>query len=389
MRKSLCRRTASCFVALAVLGCRNAENSAGDPKTAGRNDWLEARDSSTVLQLSLDGSVCRTCIRIDRVADLGKGDGPDAFVQYSFRVYRDADARYWVGQGSEIKLFDSAGRYLRKVGAPGSGPGEWRSPWFATDAAGKIRIVDASNARITELDSRFRVDKESPLPGLQINSIAPNGPNSFVTNAWAVASDMIGEPIHVFRDGKIVKSFGGSRVGVLDDLTSQRLVSADGRGHVFLAKPFAYEIEAWTETGERIIGASGPALNRQPVKRGAYDFDRNPLPSEIRGIRSDSLGRLWVLTSHVKEDWRTKFEQRVFPGGQKTLAPKPGTSARAYRFSRIEVIDMATARIIAQLDVPQVLVGFAGPDELWENTTADDDTPVIAIWRVRFAGQGQ
>ena len=76
----------------------------------------------------------------------------------------------------------------------------------------------------------------------------------------------------------------------------------------------------------------------------------------------------------------------MYPNGSKTLAPKAGGSPRDYRFSRIEVIDMAAGKIIAQVDVPQVLNGFVGSDEVWENPLPDADLPVITIWRIQPLG---
>jgi hypothetical protein len=374
------------MIVAAIAGCARSDSAVKSRPGAPDAAWLESRDSTAVRQLTLGASVCKTCIRLEKATELGKGDDPDGFIQHAFRIHRDAKGRYWLVQGSEIKLFDARGKFLRMVGSAGSGPGEWRSPWPATDSDGHIQIADPSNGRVTQLDGNFKVAAETPMPGLDINSIAPAGPNSFVINGWAVASDMIGEPIHVFENGRRVRSFGAGRPGVLNHFTGRRLVSGDGRGHVFLSKPYSFEIEAWTEKGERIIGASGPPLNRHEVLPAGYDFDRNPLPSEVRGIRLDSLGRLWVLTWHVKDDWKTKWEERVYPNGSKTLAPKAGGSPRDYRFSRIEVIDMAAGKIIAQVDVPQVLSGFVGSDEVWENPLPDADLPVITIWRIQPLG---
>lgn len=372
---------AGLVMAAAVAGCTKADTAENIAGAA----WLETRNSVSVRQVTLDPSACNACIGLEEVAELGKSDNPDGFVNFAFRVYRDAKSRYWVVQGSEIKLFDSRGEYLRKVGAAGSGPGEWRSPWFATDSDGRITIADASTGRVTELDGGFKVVAETPLPGLQINSIAPTGPNSFVVNAWAVAADMVGQPIHIFENGQIVRSFGAPKSGVLTDFTGQRLVSGDGRGHVVVSKPYSLDLEVWTDQGERVVGISGPPLNSHEVLPGRYDFDRNPLASEVRGVRLDSLGRLWVLTWRVKDDWKTKYEERVYPNGMKTLALKAGFKPKDSRFSRIEVIDVATGRIIAHVDRPELFAGFVGSVWLWENRMGDE-TPTVAIWRMQPLG---
>jgi hypothetical protein len=295
--------------------------------------------------------------------------------------------RYWLLQGSEIQLFDARGRFLRTVGSVGSGPGEWRSPWIATDSDGRVQIADASTGRVTKLDDKLHVAGETPMPGLEINSIASTGPNSFAINAWAVGPQVIGNPIHLFEDGRIVRSFGAGGSAVLDHFTARRLVSGDRRGHIVVVKPYSFEIEVWTDKGERITGASGPPLNQHEVLPASYDFDRNPLPNEVRGIRLDSLGRVWLLTWHVKKDWKARWEERVSANGRKTIVPRQGGSPRDYRFSRIEVIDLAQGQIIARVDVPQILSGFVGIDELWENPLPDADLPTITIWRIQPFGE--
>jgi hypothetical protein len=344
--------------------------------------WLNTRDSIAVRKVTIDDSVCTSCLRLDKVAELGRADDPNGYVQHAFRLYRDSRARYWLVQGSVIKLFDHAGTFMRTVGSPGSGPGEWRSPWPATDMNGRVQVIDASNGRVTRLDGDFGVTTETPIPALEINAVAPIGPEAFVVNAWAVAADMIGQPMHVFDGGRMVRSFGTGEDAVQTRFTSRRVIDGDGRGHVVLSKPYSLEIEAWTDKGERILGATGPALNDHAVLPAAYDFDRNPLPNEVRGIRLDSIGRLWILTWRVKANWKDRWEERVYPNGSKGIVPKSDGSPQDYRFSRIEVLDLTVGKVIAQADFPQILSGFVGRDEVWENPLPDDEQPMITVWRL-------
>jgi hypothetical protein len=367
-----------------LVACSGRDQPAKEAFWASSGAWLATRDSVTIHLITPDEDLCTTCIHLEKVTELGKSDDPDGFIQPAFYVYRDAKARYWVVQGSEIKLFNSRGEFLRKVGAAGRGPGEWRTPKPATDSAGRIQILDASNGRITRLDEGFKVDAESPMPGLQINSLASIGPSSFVVSAWAVAADIIGQPLHVFENGKISRSFGAPEAGGVQSVfSSRRVVGSDRRGHIVTSKPYSFDVEVWTVQGERVLGASGPSLNQHEVLPGAYDLDRNPPASEVRGISLDSVGRLWVVTSRVKPDWKSKYEERVYPGGYKSLVLKPGYTVQDSRFTRVEVVDMAAGKIIAQLDVPQVLFGFVSPDAVWENPLPDADEQAITIWRLK------
>ena len=48
-----------------------------------------------------------------------------------------------------VSVFDAAGRFIRKWGAPGSGPGELRNPaGIICDAGGNVIVVDSGNDRL-------------------------------------------------------------------------------------------------------------------------------------------------------------------------------------------------------------------------------------------------
>lgn len=79
----------------------------------------------------------------------------------------DAAGRLWVldGRAMEIAVFDSAGRFVRRIGRRGSGPGEYQQPAALLSAPdGTIWVDDPGNARLTALDTAGRPLRMTTVP---------------------------------------------------------------------------------------------------------------------------------------------------------------------------------------------------------------------------------
>lgn len=94
------------------------------------------------------------------------GDGPDVFGRIdAFTV--DAAGRIYVldGQAHEIRTFDVDGRFLRRFGRRGGGPGELASAIGMRQAQdGTLWVVDPGNARYLGLTERDTLTQRRPTP---------------------------------------------------------------------------------------------------------------------------------------------------------------------------------------------------------------------------------
>ncbi|HXF95250.1 MAG TPA: 6-bladed beta-propeller [Gemmatimonadales bacterium] len=109
--------------------------------------------------------------RIDEELRIGSAEGDDAL---AFNQIADLEVdrvgRIYVveSQTQEIRVFDSAGRFLRTIGRKGRGPGEFQQAiGMEWDPAGRLWVVDQGNVRYTLLDSAARVlgTRTRPLSG--------------------------------------------------------------------------------------------------------------------------------------------------------------------------------------------------------------------------------
>jgi hypothetical protein len=68
------------------------------------------------------------------------------------------------GTPAEIRIFDAAGNFVRRIGAPGDGPGEFRNPVALAPAAdGGVVVWDARHRRRSHFDARGALVSEATL----------------------------------------------------------------------------------------------------------------------------------------------------------------------------------------------------------------------------------
>lgn len=366
------------LVLILAVGCEEAGST---PKM----DWAVVQDSGAVFPLRESATICLDCIDLQRLVVMGDTDGP-GYVEYATWLVSDSLGRYWITQNGFIKVFDATGKFVRQVGRQGGGPLEFSYPLVVhTDSAGNVHAFDAGNIRETVIDANFTLRAEITLLGITgVNDVAPlTGGHAYAINSWLPTADGVGLPIHIMRGGKIQYSFGASEaIGLQNPFKARRLLAVDPLGRIFSVKRFDYEIEAWTNTGRRITGFTGPQLNAREVLWTFYNRDDNPIPSEIHDIQVDGAGRIWIMSRRVKDNWQAHYVDYVYPDGRIGIRLKPGSTQDSVRTTRIEVIDLQSRTIIARRDGGPFLTGFLGQGLLFENRSTDNGIPQIAVWRV-------
>lgn len=98
-----------------------------------------------------------TTWRIEEELRIGtvEEDGPDLFGQINDLAVDDRGYIYVLeGQARAVRVFGPDGQHIRTIGRTGSGPGEFRLPiGLRWDAAGRLWVVDAGNARYAIFDT--------------------------------------------------------------------------------------------------------------------------------------------------------------------------------------------------------------------------------------------
>ena len=349
-----------------------------------KEDSLEhPRDSSAILVLRESSTTCLDCIKLDSLAVLGERDGP-GFVVYAARALQDGLGRFWLLQWDHLKVFEVSGRFVGEVGRVGQGPLEFSIPIpVRVEAGGNVHIVDPGNQRVTVVSPDFKLVSESGLPSPNLYDFAPlREPDSYVVNMWLATPEGIGHPLHVIRGREVVRSFGavvGSEPQ--DPLKAHRVLAVDSLGRIFSSKVLAYELDVWTPGGRRILGYSGPQLNKREPRGVRFNLDDNPIPNSVLDMQVQANSRLWVLFRMVKENWRQYFVSETAPNGATGIRMRPGITEDSVFMSRLDVIDLTSGAIVARRLGPERLTRFAGPGIVFGNGYGPDEIPVIRVFR--------
>ncbi len=382
MTRSMLSRL-SCATALAthLAACGGADSAQG------RSDWTHVTDSTEVRTLTESPSLCRSCITLKRVVVLGETRGP-GYLEWTQWATRDSLGRYWVGQRGTLKVFDAAGTFVRQVGRGGKGPLEFNRPHLMhTDSGGNVHVLDPGNLRETVLKPDFALYEERRLPGF-VHAAAPlREDHRYVVNMLVQTPAGLGMPLHIIEGPHIVHSFGlpTDPVQFLDAFRLQRLVATDHKSRIYSAKWLDYSVDVWTPEGRRITGFAGQTLNDTEARAGPWSLD-NPPGNRLIAIRVPREGQLWVTSWRLRENWRDRMEERVRPDGQVLLAPRDDSLNSIFR-SRIDLIDLRSASIVASTDREELFEGFVGDGLLMQVQYVESGAPRLIIWSVEATSQ--
>ena len=353
-------------------------------------NWALSGDSRGRQLVRDDEGLCTTCARLEELAVLGDMAG-DGFIQWSRVVTRDSLGRYWVGQGESLKVYDSAGRFLREVGRAGEGPAEFGRIAFAhAGSDGFVHVLDPRNTRESVFDATFALLEEQRLPGPSASltsAAALNG--DYVVNAWVTTAEMIGLPLHIIRGEEVVRSFGMSdATGPHDAMRSIRILAARSDGVIAAARRFAYTVEMWDSSGSRLVEFHHEvSLNEVEVKQVPYNLTDNPRPHEVIAVRFDDADRLWVLFRMMRDGWERHYEPREFPGGLVGIRQLPNSTLDSIHESRLDIIDLQSGTVVVRAQLPGLFETFAGDGLLLEHRELPNAEIQLAVWRVTIDGR--
>jgi hypothetical protein len=347
-----------------------------DQATQVGHEWTVPADSSAVLPLTFSPSLCTDCLTLQPITVFGDKNG-DGFLMLDERVVRDSVGNYWAGNGGWIKVFSPDGSFLRDVGRSGEGPLEFsRARPVYTDSSGNVHILDTGNLRETVVGPDFLLSSERGLPR-HFNAWAPlSDGKRYVVNTWLQRTGQSSNVLHIIDGDEVLYSFcdvGVGFEGPASMMLSERVLAVDGEERVLSASRYALEIEAWTETGGRIVGFSGPVLNDELPGTGPPSAE-NPLPSQIMDIHVDQDGLLWVAIFEPVDDWL----HLVLAG-----TPDP---MELYR-SRLDVIDLDGGTIVASQIEEELLWQFLDNGDLVEGRFLEDGTPQFVIHRPSYGSE--
>ena len=180
--------------------------------------------------------------------------------------------------GNAVLVFGNGGKFLRKIGNFGSGPGEFRSPnRIAVDEFGNIYVEDRGNRRINVYDGSgnfkfsFRLEK-GPLFSLKVKG-------NYIYTYCPAGIGRDERVIYIYNGkGELVKKFGNLPKFMLDFpfVISGGGMVVDSVGSVYQVHPVEYVVNKYS--------IDGSLLNRLV---GKSQFYKAPTMPDIKTIQAE------------------------------------------------------------------------------------------------------
>lgn len=311
------------------------------------------------------------------------GGGEEGWVGATFNVARGSRFYYVAGATlppSEIHVFDFDGSFVRTIGSPGQGPGEYR--WIRAlrvSEGDTLHVFDVLNDRHTVIAPDFSVARTRRLPGeIQDGGALPAADGHFLINASVPSAEGIGYPLHLIDPGgNLVRSFGSDRPRAgFNEPSSRprRRVARSRAGGIWATHPTEYRIERWTTAGARVqelrIEADWMAGDA-PSPRREHDAPPGPPPRSLLSIWEDDDGLLWVTGRIPPPRWQDAVD------GTRIV------DRNEYAHTVIEVIDPETGTRLARRVVPS-FAGVLDPirGDLYTYRESDEGIPVLDVWEI-------
>jgi hypothetical protein len=242
----------------------------------------------------------------------------------------DAAGRIYVadGQAREIRVFDARGRFVRRIGSPGRGPGElrWPAGLALTRHGSRLLVTDYGNARWSVFDTAGALleDRPRPLARWTIpwpGRLAPSGrllePAGYGPFHGHGAPTLPGLLLGLDSAFTPVDTFPFPPFGREVDapFSPEPVWRLDGRGHLWFAGSDRYRIVERGLSGDtlRVLERD---VEPDPISEGAKEeaarsserrmrsmgwaghVDRSKIPDHyplIEALWVDERGDLWVV----------------------------------------------------------------------------------------------
>jgi hypothetical protein len=321
---------------------------------------------------------CVQCrISVQKVATLG--NEVQAPVGRFHTVARLPDGRYalsYDASDDEVLIFEADGRFVRRIGRAGEGPGEFRSIRFLRSAPKGFAALDPRLRRVTFFNATLAPSHILPLELTPLGDALVYNDTTIVINAVDLRRDRIGPLAHVVTPSGIISSFAADPEGYRFDLefAASRLFARSPSG-IWIAERTRYRISEYTVDGQQ----------RQNIERRVPWFEphvtspgkpgRNGPAAFIIDIQEQG-GLLWVMIAVADRNWRAATEG--------TSARQAYSNENGYFDTIIEVLDSRTGAFVASTRVDEFLAGFHGPLLTSSNDTFGTVSPTVGVWRLEL-----
>ena len=323
------------------------------------------------LTLSVAASVGAQTIEIRKVATLVDRDGR-GFTRAPMSV---APVGKWFAMTEMNELpivVDSSGRLVKRW-RKGQGPGEFETNAFPARIGRGDTLYVGNHSNLNVFDRNLKFVRSVTPTGLYVGSFIPvDGQFVFSSRRPAAEKNTIVSLHVVDRNGGITRSF------LIDTLPQPRRWPEPeygvgrGAGNTFWSWPSrGRKLQRWSLGGELLA-----TIDTTP----AWFPQKDPLyKSAIRDVH-EADGILWVFSSVPVRNARAMSEAAFKGSGE--------ADARAFPFEQqstawIEAFDARTGKRLAERHLGAYGIGFVDDRHFMIFTTSTNDTAQLEIWGMK------
>jgi hypothetical protein len=330
---------------------------------------------------------CPGCrIRLERVAVLGADGGPGLTPRT--RVVWDGRGRYFAAptyDPGKVAVYDAGGRFVRAFGRQGGGPGEFREIHGLAVAPGDSLYVVDRGGRVGVLGPAQEPARGVTLPDRPHDLLV--APPYLVLAPWGLENpsapvqwtDAAGRPVRAAAEPD-----PQSRIRT----SAWELAPAPG-GAVWTARidGEGYRLALYgADARPRREHALAPAWLRERASLaswvGRLRSSRRQVPPGRIADFAVADGRGWVVLMRENEDWAERARKTAARGGREAgVVRLDAEDVRARYDRRVEVVDLATGRLVARARLPQLARGFADAHHLVSHRETEGGAVVVDVWR--------
>lgn len=218
---------------------------------ATRSSLSVSTPETAVTKISVISLPSRTKeIRFLRSFPTEKDEAKEVFFSQAQDITSDPQGRIYVTdvKANQVLVFDPEGRFLRKIGGPGQGPGEFNMAGRALWTSGGLAVLDRSNSRVQYFDDRGWFRRSLKLTKSYVEMAIGTDGTIFAFNMRGGPGEMIDA---IDADGRAHASFGNPPQ-TLSDGSGPRFcwLSMSPSEELFVAYWFFPIIQVYSAKGE-------------------------------------------------------------------------------------------------------------------------------------------
>lgn len=323
-----------------------------------------------------DRFTCDDChIRFGAVVDFGEGIyGP---YRAGNTIKTDHLGRFWTARTYEegtVAVYDSAGRFLTKLGSAGDGPGEMRFISAMTQGPDGMYLADAQTNRLNVFDDSLRLIRTHPLH-FGVRSLAALSDGRLV--AWFY-SPYGPEPatVHLLSDsGRYMRPLLSAPTFETDQqqmLFGDNVITTTPNGDILVGGASNYSIRV-IRNGAVVQELTSPVNWFDSYAE--YERDNSVRLSRMKSIAVDEHNRAWVLFNVPNPAF---VENESMAPGSDGFDPVIRTLTSSN--SVIEVWDLSSGKLLAGIKLSPRLIAFSDSRHVYTYIETDSGEIRARVW---------